>query len=1027
MSQRAKSGLGTGRLAALPILSALVLVMWLWPSAAQANPDLRMRTLETEHFHIHYYAGEEEVADRVGMLAERAYRRVTRLMAHEPFLKTHIMLEDDTDVSNGFANAIPYPQIRLFAAAPGSMSVLANYDDWLDILVTHEFVHVAHIDTVHGLPRLINALLGFGVVGKASAPNILQPRWLIEGIATMYESDLGAAGRQRSALFDMFVRMAVLEGRFQRIDQTTNSAKVFPHSSSVYLYGLHLMHYVANRYGRDKLAELSHIYSGRIIPFGINRALEDVIGVDFDQVWKEYRIDTTRRFQSQARQIRARGVRQGRRLTFGVSDGSSGSHTRYPMWSADDRWVYFFEDDGHRQPGIYRIPSDGAPVREGLGIGREGMQKGVENVLQFEDGGVASFVGAGSDLVFDMLGTHDYRYRWSDLYRYNGGDPREREQLTFGLRARDPNVSPDGRTVAFARNDTGQSRLAFLELATKDVVEVAPFEDIQQVYNPRFAPDGERVAYSLWREGGYRDIYVYDRASQTTERITADRFMDQSPTWSPDGRYLVFSSDRTGVFNLYAYDTETAEVSMVTNVFGGAFEPSISHDGRRISYVGYTTNGFDVWMMDWDPDRFLAAPPVISPHPTAADPTPELSESRGRPPTALHSHRYRALQTFFPRTIFPTALEFESTEFLTSLGAVTEFGDIAGFHAAVVSFAYLTDLRRSVGSVSYSFDRLLPNFDFGFGRSYRQQGGFTRYVYDSLDSPDDSSSSYEHNGYLERATSTRAGVSVPIIRHPRHEATAGADYRFVRYQNVDASLESVDPNAPASDLPEVGDIAQVDLTLSYNSQSPSFRYAYGVAVGRRVTATMSILDERLGGDFGDLQVEGFYTEMIPMPWRGHQILALKLSAGASARGLRRRSAFFVGGFSQQQDQIRNLLVRNAWSEAGVLRGYSRSAFDGRYYAVFNAEYRIPIVDVDRGFGALPVLFERIVVAAFTDWGRAWSDAITLKDLAGSVGASLIWGLRVGYGERISLMLQYAHGFDDELGIDYFRAIVARSF
>jgi hypothetical protein len=269
-------------------------------------------------------------------------------------------------------------------------------------------------------------------------------------------------------------------------------------------------------------------------------------------------------------------------------------------------------------------------------------------------------------------------------------------------------------------------------------------------------------------------------------------------------------------------------------------------------------------------------------------------------------------------------------------------------------------------------------------------------------------------------------MSVPAISHPRHDVDANIGYQFVRYENVDADQASIDPNAPTSDLPEVGDIAQVDLGLTYSSQQ-AYRYSYGVEVGRRLTTSLTVVDEKLGGDFGDLQVQAFYTEMIPMPWRGHQVLAFRLSTGASARGLARRGAFYKGGFGSQQDQIRSLLVRSPWYEGGVLRGYPRSVFSGNYYAVLNTEYRVPIVDIDRGLGSLPLLFEKVVVSGFTDWGNAWSSEFLLEDLVGSVGASLILGARVGYGERITLMLQYAHGFDKEEGIDYFRAIVARSF
>src|SRR5690606_17659084 len=124
------------------------------------------------------------------------------------------------------------------------------------------------------------------------------------------------------------------------------------------------------------------------------------------------------------------------------------------------------------------------------------------------------------------------------------------EQLTFGLRARDAQVAPDGRTVVFVRNDAAQSRLAFLDLHTREVGEVAPVERTQQVYTPRWSPDGREVAYSMHRAGGYRDLYVYDREAGTHRRLTADRAIDTTPAYTPDGRYLLFSSDRDQVLNV---------------------------------------------------------------------------------------------------------------------------------------------------------------------------------------------------------------------------------------------------------------------------------------------------------------------------------------------------------------------------------------------------------------------------------------------------------------------------------------------
>ena len=87
-----------------------------------------------------------------------------------------------------------------------------------------------------------------------------------------------------------------------------------------------------------------------------------------------------------------------------------------------------------------------------------------------------------------MVGVHDLRYRWSDLYRWKGPDRRGREQLTFGLRARTPDVSPDGRRVAFIRNDTGQTRVGILRLDTLEVEELTPLDNWQLAYDPDWHP-----------------------------------------------------------------------------------------------------------------------------------------------------------------------------------------------------------------------------------------------------------------------------------------------------------------------------------------------------------------------------------------------------------------------------------------------------------------------------------------------------------------------------------------------------------
>ena len=660
----------------------------------------------------------------------------------------------------------------------------------------------------------------------------------------------------------------------------------------------------------------------------------------------------------------------------------------------------------------------------------------MERVFAAPQATPVSFVGDGPEFVYGMTGVHDLRYRWSDLYRWApGADPLDgAERLTFGLRAREPHVAPDGRTVVFVRNDVAQSRLAFLDLRTKRTTEVGASGRFAQVYTPRYSPDGRSIAYGGWGEGGYRDVYIYDVEEETSRPLTLDRASDQSPCWSPDGRTLFFSSDRTGVFNIYAADLDDGEIWQVTNVLGGAFECAVSHDGETLAYVGFTASGFDLWSMPIRRDQWTPAMNGDMDYPVAPTFAEEdaadggvgpkrVGELSGASETAAHaraSTRYRPIKTMFPRVIMPTAFELSSSEFLTDIGVSTEVSDVAGLHRLSGTFRWLLDYARPAGSVQWTWRRPFPTFSAGFGRTFRERGGYDRYIYDG-----EVSQLYLASEYLERSTQASAALTVPIISHPIHRVSASFGYQFTRYDNLDEATV-VDPNAPLQSAPEVGDLAGATMRLGY-SNTRSNQFSYYTETGRRLSMSISVFDKALGGDFRDLQARLTYAEFIPMPWRGHQVLALRASAGASAGGLERRGAYSLGGLSEQQDQLRLFLTRTAVSEAGSLRGYPSGVFRGRYFGLLNLEYRIPLVDVERGIGAVPMYLQNVVFVPFTDWGRAWTDPIKWSDLAGSVGASLIFSFRVGYGERVDLFFQYARGLDAEIGLDTFRVMVARSF
>src|SRR5262249_40918971 len=113
------------------VVAAIALVAALAARARAGDPERGWRTFEREAFVITYYARPDGAPHRIAAVAERAPRTLAPALDHEPAEKTQIVIIDDTDGANGFANVLPRNTITLFATAPGGTSDLSDHDDWL--------------------------------------------------------------------------------------------------------------------------------------------------------------------------------------------------------------------------------------------------------------------------------------------------------------------------------------------------------------------------------------------------------------------------------------------------------------------------------------------------------------------------------------------------------------------------------------------------------------------------------------------------------------------------------------------------------------------------------------------------------------------------------------------------------------------------------------------------------------------------------------------------------------------------------
>src|SRR5436309_1459567 len=97
----------------LPVRLIISTLFWLAasPSARASSvydPILRFRTISTEHFVVYFHQREEPLAARLAVIAEDTWRAMGRPLGTSPPARTHVVLVDQTELSNGFATPIPY-------------------------------------------------------------------------------------------------------------------------------------------------------------------------------------------------------------------------------------------------------------------------------------------------------------------------------------------------------------------------------------------------------------------------------------------------------------------------------------------------------------------------------------------------------------------------------------------------------------------------------------------------------------------------------------------------------------------------------------------------------------------------------------------------------------------------------------------------------------------------------------------------------------------------------------------------------
>lgn len=897
------------RMHRLALLALGILALAPGLAFAQPSPYHRYRTLATPHFRVHVAVGLEREGRVAAAAAEHAYEQLSHELA-TPRTPIDLVVSDDADYSNGFASTFPTNRIVVFATPPVENRGLRLNADWLSIVITHELTHIFHLDRSRGIWSLAQH-----VFGRAPFlfPNAYGPAWVTEGLAVYYESRLTTGGRLRGAEHNMIARAAAREGMLPRLDQLSSGTSRFPGGEGAYAYGSLFLDYLARTRGDSTIRAFVEAQSAQLIPFMLDRAARAGFGESFTTAFARWRAGAIRHAGD-----RVPPLPGWHELTTRGYAASS------PRW-LDDSTLVYTGTDGRETNAAYTLTTDGARAR----LGRR-------------DASGANDVLAGGGLLFAQLGFTAPDQLRSDLYRASPAGQVTR--LTHGARLIQPDARADGTIVA-VQLAAARASLVLLD-SNGRVLRVLRDAGPDETWSePRWSPDGRRIATSHRRHGGIFSIDVITPDDPGFVEVARSRAVLSSPSWSPDGQRILYTTEESGSPQLAV----SSSGWHVLRDEGGiaVLTPELSPSGRLLAATTLRADGYHVGV----------APAAIAepnaPPPARTDTTAMVTADTEALAPGDYT-QYNAWRTVLPHYWYPLVEPGVDND--TRLGFTTSGADVLDRWVYSAYAALPTSGRFAVAGLGLRYAGLRrPYVDLSLSQDWTSLGVAT----DANDT------------VLGRVLKRTRDASVALTfaqphvrRYSAITAGAGSEWRGFATSpepllaRLDTSFQrgytfprlfagvvwANTQRPPLSISPEDGVSVGVTVRERFRSDAPS------------TTASASVVGTAQG--YKSLDLPGF----------AHHVLALRVAGGVADS--RAATAFEVGGTSGTVlEVIPGYTVGEGRRTFGV-RGFSSASVYGTAALAASLEYRAPLSLDTRGLGLLPFFFDHSSLTAFTDAGVA---------------------------------------------------------
>ena len=606
----------------------------------------------------------------------------------QPWEPISIFLEDFGDWSNGGATAVPRNFIYISMAPYLYVFEVAFANERMSLLMNHEQVHIVAMDQYTAREKLWRKVFG-GKIQQVpehpvsmlyafqTAPRKFSPRWYHEGIAVFMETWMsGGVGRALGAYDEMVFRTMVYDSSYiyHMVGlESEGTAIDFQVGANSYLYGARFFNYLAHQYGPRKLIEWVNYRPGSQRYFA--HRFQQVYGTPLAEEWSQW-IDFEKSWErANLERVRRNPVTPFRPI---IDNKVLGSVSRSFM-DSEKGLLY----TGLKFPGqlahIAAIDLESGRIRK-----------------------ICNLKGASTYYVTNMVFDKDQQkiYFVTDNFKYRDLnvvdlETRRQKRLIVDVRTGDLAMNPVNKAIYGVRHQNGISTLVRIDPPYDDYEALFAFPYGTDLYDLDISPDGQYMTGAMTFVDGNQKLIrfcvneVDDYNGDYEELFDFQMNSPASFVYSPDGRYVYGTSYYSGVSNIYRYDFELSDMSIVSNAETGFFRP-LPLNGDSLIVFKYTSKGFiPGWIEDKTIEnvaaiRFLGQA-MYEKYPYVADWHPGNPNSVPLDSLIRYKGEYKSLKNQHLTAAYPIIEGYKNS---AALGYYFELRNDIGFDAFSLSASY---------------------------------------------------------------------------------------------------------------------------------------------------------------------------------------------------------------------------------------------------------------------------------------------------------------------------------------------------